>query len=783
MGFDLTNERIQDTYEQLLQISGSTIVDGTGSVAPVSITSASYADFALTASYAENAGDIDTASLTPLSTFNAYTSSNDSTFNSYTSSNDAEIVSINNQIAALEAGSGSADWDLLTNKPNGLVSSSAQSVANVSGQSLNGETIAPTIVSASTLQGYGFGSMRGFPILNDISVITGSIGRIGTQGGYIQWRSTDTNGLLLQAPNDIGYLAVEDDGVSINNLSFTASNALVSGDLVVNGTASFAYLESITGSAKIIGDAYIVLNNNTPTERYAGVKVFDSGSTNNSASFEFDGQTNDWFYEYTDDGGATEEFGAVMFGPGYNTRGSHVYPSNNKILKGTGDHHIVDSNITDDGTSVTVSTSLTASAFSGDGSGLTGISSTLGNGSGGNQSIITQNVTSQDATSAAQGGIAIGDSAQIIGAGSTDAIAIGRDTAVTNGQDSVAIGYAARGNANTTIAIGRNAEGGAQDAISLGNGPSAGGQDSIVIGRDSAADFNGAIVVGANAFAQADQAIAVGKDASADGDESIAIGKGASASGTNAITFGDGPSAGGTDSIVIGRDGAADFTEAIAIGSSTTAQANNAIGIGAGLSLTSTNEINIGGKFKYDGTSTITLEGDLIKLADSASQTGSLIDNMHPAIASGSSQIKHIVTIDQNAYNSISGSGNVNDDTFYIISDAGDDVYPGNLQVEGQIYSPTFAGTIASSTSSISFDNGNFATLNCASSTFLANPTNLQGGTTYTLIVTNGANISGYGTVWKFAGGTEPTLSANTDVITAVSDGTSLYAAALADFS
>jgi len=49
--------------------------------------------------------------------------------------------------------------------------------------------------------------------------------------------------------------------------------------------------------------------------------------------------------------------------------------------------------------------------------------------------------------------------------------------------------------------------------------------------------------------------------------------------------------------------------------------------------------------------------------------------------------------------------------------------------------------------------------------------------------LTNGANISGYGSAWKFAGGTQPTLSANTDVLTCVSDGTSLYTAALADFS
>ena len=160
-----------------------------------------------------------------------------------------------------------------------------------------------------------------------------------------------------------------------------------------------------------------------------------------------------------------------------------------------------------------------------------------------------------------------------------------------------------------------------------------------------------------------------------------------------------------------------------------------------------------------------------------------MVDNIHPTIASSSAQIEHIVTITQGQYTSLSASSGVSDDTLYIISDAGDNVYPGNLQVNGQINSPVFAGTIASSTSSIDFDNGNFATLNCATSTFLANPTNLKSGTTYTLIITNGANISGYGTDWKFAAAAAPTFSANTDILTAVSDGTNLYATGLADFS
>ena len=598
--YNLTSQQIKDTYEQLVQISGSALVDGTGSAILVNVDSAS---FATTASFALSA---------------------------------------------------SSDWNDITNKPSGIVSSSAQTLENVKGQ-----TIEPTEISGA------FGTIKSrlnfFEIRPELgSSLTGV--RIGDEdlSNYVDITTTDTtfygadvtivnnlqatditatgrfigvdfadvenkpSGLVSSSAQTIanisgstiypssvnadvvtattpgtGFIGDLLGDVSANDVStttLTSSQALISGNLVVNGTASFAYLESITGSANIIGDAFIILNNDTPAQRYAGLVVQDSGSTNNTASFEFDGQTNDWFYEYTDDGGATAEFGVVMFGPGYNTKGSHVYPSNNTILKGTGDHHIVDSIITDDGSTVTVGGDIEGN-------------------------VVTANT------------YFAGD---LIGTASL------ADTS----------SYVSAGNIDGTVA--------------------------------------------------------------------------------NATT------------------------------------ASYALTASAATTFTISTQLDL-------GSSVITV--------DSASATGSLVDNIHPAIASGSTAIKHIVTIDQTAYDTISGSGNVYDDTFYIIEDAGDNVYPGNLQVSGQIYTPIFAGTIASSTSSIDFDNGNFATLNCATSTFLANPTNLQGGTTYTLIVTNGANISGYGTAWKFAGGTEPTLSANTDVITAVSDGTSLYAAALADFS
>ena len=248
MGFNLTNEQIQNTYQQLVQISGSTLVDGTGSAINYTVTSASYA---LTASYALNGGGgstTDTGSLMvtgsatgnvitftkgngttfavtvdtgstdisgklDTSVFNAYTSSNDaavgaklatSTFTSYSSSVSTRLTNDETSISSLNAATSS----YLTSIPSGVVSSSAQVVSSLSGQSIN-----------------------------------------------------------LQS-------------------------------LTVTGTASFGYIESVTGSAKIIGDAFIILNNDTPTQQLAGISVIDSGSTATTSSFLWDGASNDWKYQY-----------------------------------------------------------------------------------------------------------------------------------------------------------------------------------------------------------------------------------------------------------------------------------------------------------------------------------------------------------------------------------------------------------------------------------------------------------------------------------------------------
>jgi hypothetical protein len=591
--YNLTSQQIKDTYEQLTQISGSVLVDGTGSAVTNLDVSASYATNALTASYVENASATWPVSGTPsgLVSSSAQVDLSQATGVAASASNatNAGFIdvtsSIDNQnryVAFAERDSGNSAIKINSNflyNPSTDTLTVGTVIADVTGD-LTGN--ADTATSATT----------------------------ATSASYA------TNSDTL-------------DGLQASAFAQTAQNNSFSGtqtfnDIVVNGTASVAYLESVTGSAKIIGDAYIILNNDTPVQRYAGVVVQDSGSTNNTASLEFDGQTNDWFYEYTDDGGATAEFGTVMFGPGYNTKGSHVYPSNNRILKGTGDHHIVDSSITDDGSTVSFSAELnvtgavTASAgFKGDLDGnaatattasyIAGITSAgLVSGTGTDSMKSADSLTTTSATAAAIRSIALGNDAEVTAAG----------------DDSVAIGSISQVTGTYAVAIGSGADALASHAVSIGSGATASGLNSIAIGK--------------NTFMTASNGISIGGEAD--------------------------------------------------------------------------------GIFKYDGSSKITLNS--------------------------------------------------------------------NVEVTGQLYTPTFAGTIASSTSSIDFDNGNFATLDCsAGSTFLANPSNLESGTTYTVIITNGANIGNYGTAWKFAGGTQPTLSANTDVLTCVSDGTNLYATALADFS
>jgi hypothetical protein len=136
--------------------------------------------------------------------------------------------------------------------------------------------------------------------------------------------------------------------ITASNLSVT-NNAAIGGNLVVNGTASFNYVETISGSAVIIGQEYIILNTQSPAARFAGLKIYDSGSTSATASIAWDSQRNHLVYQNAS--GSSYTGGGFMSGPrNTGSLGDETYPSFNRILRGQGGDHLYDSNIFDNNT-------------------------------------------------------------------------------------------------------------------------------------------------------------------------------------------------------------------------------------------------------------------------------------------------------------------------------------------------------------------------------------------------------------------------------------------------
>jgi hypothetical protein len=150
-----------------------------------------------------------------------------------------------------------------------------------------------------------------------------------------------------------------------DNLNITASNLYVANNIIATSisatSASFEYVQSITGSAVIIGQEYIILNTQTPSARFAGLQIYDSGSFS-TASVVWDSERNHLVYQNAS--GSSYTGGGFMSGPrNTGSLGDEQYPSFNRILRGQGGDHLYNSNISDDDTTIKlgINTQITGS--------------------------------------------------------------------------------------------------------------------------------------------------------------------------------------------------------------------------------------------------------------------------------------------------------------------------------------------------------------------------------------------------------------------------------------
>jgi hypothetical protein len=166
---------------------------------------------------------------------------------------------------------------------------------------------------------------------------------------------------------------------------FVSGSATVVGDLIVSGTT---FHNEITASTLLLNDNWVTVTTTSSLNRFAGLRVLDYEVLGDTASFAWDTTANRWIEIVPDHDTYTSSL--FIMGPrNSGSIGDEVGLTTNRLTKGDDSHHIVDSNISDNGTTVSinsytqitgsllVSNSITGSiitgSFVGDGSQLTNI--------------------------------------------------------------------------------------------------------------------------------------------------------------------------------------------------------------------------------------------------------------------------------------------------------------------------------------------------------------------------------------------------------------------------
>ena len=139
-------------------------------------------------------------------------------------------------------------------------------------------------------------------------------------------------------------------GLQVTYDSYFSSSIFVNGNLTVYGTQSVVHVSS---SQFNVGTNIITVNTATPSIRYGGLSVYDSGSTGLSGSILWDSELNRWIYANASGSGGGATYGGGMFisGP-RNSQGLGCEQGTTScmLLVGQGGDHLTSSQVYHDST-------------------------------------------------------------------------------------------------------------------------------------------------------------------------------------------------------------------------------------------------------------------------------------------------------------------------------------------------------------------------------------------------------------------------------------------------
>jgi hypothetical protein len=138
---------------------------------------------------------------------------------------------------------------------------------------------------------------------------------------------------------------------TFNGNQIITGSLTVTQDLTVLGSSS---IQTISSSTLNIGTNIITVAVNQPSVRFGGISVIDSGSSGGSGSFLYDSIQDEFIFVHRGNGTNVTSSHFILGPETIDNLGNETYLTNNRLPKGTGKEHLIDSNITDDGTTITL---------------------------------------------------------------------------------------------------------------------------------------------------------------------------------------------------------------------------------------------------------------------------------------------------------------------------------------------------------------------------------------------------------------------------------------------
>mgnify|MGYP000396724555 CR=1 FL=1 len=179
--------------------------------------------------------------------------------------------------------------------------------------------------------------------------------QIGVVSGSLIATASNHEGRLNAIEAVSGTFARTNSSNVFNGTQIITGSVYITQDLVVYGSSS---IQNVSASNVYFGDNIITLNAVSPALRFAGIEVFDSGSSGVSGSLLWDSVNNRWLYAQS---GSGEGYNSAILinGPqNSGSLGSEQTLTANYIPVAQGSDHIRNSKIWTDGTNTSIGTNV-----------------------------------------------------------------------------------------------------------------------------------------------------------------------------------------------------------------------------------------------------------------------------------------------------------------------------------------------------------------------------------------------------------------------------------------